>query len=523
MKQNVPLQFQPGFSKNITEYESEARWVDGDKVRFRDGRPEKIGGWSELQASGSISGVARDIQAWSTLDGRKTLAVGTTDGLYSLLDNSWSDITPAAFTPGNSSNTFGYGFGASGHGEDGFGADDAANATGLIPLVQWKMYNYGEDLVVNPSGDTIYFWDRSTPAVAEPITEAPARVNTIYVDNPTPFVVALGCTGLDGVYDPMLVRWSNGADIQTWDPATEGSIAGFQVLRNGSKLVGASTSLGTSLVWSDTSCYEMRQSGLATQALQLKHIASECGLISPHASQEISGENYWMGRDAFYKYSGGYVRQIRTTLDRALFRERQASDGKSPGGRNTTLNLSQKEKVYSGINPTYNEIWWFYPAGSSEECNRYVVYNYEEDLWFDGDLDRTVWNSPDVFGTPIAIAPDGRVYEHEIGKDANGEPMRSFIRSGTFDIQTGDYVQFASRFIPDITLTGTMDISLTAKMYPFSSESITKGPFTVTQGDEFLDLRVRGRTIQLTFESEGLGYDYRLGLNRLGIQPSGKR
>lgn len=512
MKTQVPLEIRPGLYKNLTEYESEGRYINGDKVRFRDGRPKKIGGWAPLSSSGTISGTPRAIHAWSTLNGIPHLCVGTEQGLYVLQENTWTSITPSAFAQGPTNNTFSRGFGSGTFGSGTFGQGDV-DATGLVPLAQWTMDNYGEDIIACYAGDQPVYWDRSLGGLATPIGNAPAQVSTMLIHSPTPFVIALGCTGLDAVYNPMLVRWSNGERYAEWDPAAENSIAGFKLLQGGSKLLGGRNVRQGSLIWSDTDCFFMDTTG-GTDVFDFSSIGSSCGLVGPHGHVEIDGEVFWMGTDAFYRYAGAAVEKIRTSLDEALFEP----------GNEESLNRVQKEKTYAGVNTQFNEIWWFYPSEKSTECDRYIVYNYIEKVWYDGTLDRTTWINNEIFSNPIATDASGNVYEHEVGLNANGSSMYSWIQTADFDIEDGDYVQFVDRFIPDIkNFVGSIDVTLVGKEYPQHTEQRTIGPFTLNVGQRYEDFRIRARTISVKYESDGIDFDYKMGKNKLRIKRSGRR
>ncbi|NQZ74755.1 MAG: hypothetical protein HRT61_01380 [Ekhidna sp.] len=393
-----------------------------------------------------------------------------------------------------------------------FGQGDTSSA-GLIPLSNWSIDNFGEDLIACFSGQQPIFWDRSVGGDATAIGNAPAQVTTLLIHSPTPFLIALGCTGLDAVYNPMLVRWSNAENYNQWDPVAENSIAGFKLLQGGSKLIGGRNVRTGSLLWSDTDCFFMDTTG-DTDVFDFSNIGSSCGIISPHGHIEIDGEVFWMGTDAFYRYAGAAVEKIRTSLDEALF---------EPGNKES-INRVQKEKVYAGINTQFNEIWWFYPAEGSQENNRYIVYNYIEKVWYDGTLDRTAWVNNEIFPNPIGCDASGVVYEHEVGLNANGEAMYSWIESADFDIENGDELQFCDRFIPDINnFVGSMSVTLTGKEYPQHTEQIIKGPFEIPVGKRYEDFRLRARTISIKYESEGIDFDYKLGKSKLRIKRSGRR
>ena len=89
------LNFKPGFNKMVTDSGGESQWVDGDNVRFRYGLPEKIGGWNQLTANNNtLPGAARAQHAFSSLDGEKYVAIGTSQGLFLYYNNEFFDITP---------------------------------------------------------------------------------------------------------------------------------------------------------------------------------------------------------------------------------------------------------------------------------------------------------------------------------------------------------------------------------------------------------------------------------------------
>ena len=89
------LNFKPGFNKMITDSGGESQWVDGDFVRFRYGLPEKIGGWSQLTTDkNTLPGAARAQHSFSSIDGERYVAIGTSQGLYLYYEEQFFDITP---------------------------------------------------------------------------------------------------------------------------------------------------------------------------------------------------------------------------------------------------------------------------------------------------------------------------------------------------------------------------------------------------------------------------------------------
>jgi len=92
----MPLQklaFRPGLNREGTDYANEGGWYDGDKIRFRSGFPEKIGGWSQL-SNKQYLGIARNLWNWQALNGSNYLGVGTNIKYYIEVGGAYNDITP---------------------------------------------------------------------------------------------------------------------------------------------------------------------------------------------------------------------------------------------------------------------------------------------------------------------------------------------------------------------------------------------------------------------------------------------
>jgi len=88
---------QPGIQKEGTQYSAEGSWFDCDKVRFRQGRPEKIGGW-ESASSNTFLGVARKLHNWSSINKDDYLGIGTNKKTYVELGKICYDITPKRYS-----------------------------------------------------------------------------------------------------------------------------------------------------------------------------------------------------------------------------------------------------------------------------------------------------------------------------------------------------------------------------------------------------------------------------------------
>ena len=94
------LIFQPGINRDRSNYSSEGSWYSCDKIRFRLGFPEKIGGWVKANPN-QYEGTARSLHNWSALDGSNFLGLGTTFKYYIEEGGSFNDITPDRATTTN--------------------------------------------------------------------------------------------------------------------------------------------------------------------------------------------------------------------------------------------------------------------------------------------------------------------------------------------------------------------------------------------------------------------------------------
>ena len=93
----VKVSFTPGINRESTAYANEQGWYDSDLIRFRKGRPEKIGGWTKLSGA-TISGTVRSLFTWAALNASKLMSVGTDSKFYIEEGGKYNDLTPLRST-----------------------------------------------------------------------------------------------------------------------------------------------------------------------------------------------------------------------------------------------------------------------------------------------------------------------------------------------------------------------------------------------------------------------------------------
>jgi len=619
----MPLQkilFKPGVNRENTRYTTEGGWYDCNKIRFRQGTPEKIGGWARISAA-TFLGVCRSLWNWVTLGSQNLLGVGTNLKFYIENGGFYNDITPlrkTAATLGNNpfsttnlsttvtvtDATGGYANGAyvtfSGatavggltlNGEYQLStigtsattysitASSAATSTAVgggasvlaayqvnpgpayaLPLVGWgagawgsgawgigststdalriwNQNNFGQDLIFGPRGGGLYYWDAASGLTTRGVllsslpgaSGVPLYQNYMLISDASRFVLAFGTNELgDTILDPMLIRWSDQEDAVQWTPSITNQ-AGSIRLSHGSRIVTAMQSRQEIVVWTDASVYSLQYLG-PPYVWSSQLLADNISIVGPNATALASGVIYWMGVDKFYKYDGR-TQTLRCDLREYIF---------------SNINQAQYEQVFASTNEGFNEVWWFYCSANSNEIDKYVVYNYQEDVWYYGTMARTAWLDSGLRNYPIAATYNYNIVNHEQGVDDNITgtelPIEAYITSSEFDIGDGHNFGFVWRILPDLTFRGSTTTNPQATMYlmplqnsgsgyndPASVGGSDNGVVTrtavipVEQFTGQINTRVRGRQMAFKIDSDALGVTWQLGAPRMDIRPDGRR
>jgi len=643
------LIFKPGINRDQTNYSSEGGWYDGDKIRFRSGFPEKIGGW-KVQNFQHYVGAARSLLPWTTSTGAELLGVGTSEKVYVVAGTNLIDITPirATFSTadtddcfatvdestevtvtivdhgandgdyvifsgvtsvggidaselnkefkvfGVTSSTFkistatsasatvtsgggnaitaefqinvgfatvtaGYGWGAGAWNANSWGQASTVPIYNPARLIYQEIFN--NDLMFNVSGGDIYYWtfNLSLPDRAEYLYDiggavAVPRQVTKILFAPTGHLLALGCTNYDatntgnadprddylGTYDPLLIRWANvdsfiGPEPENWQP-TLNNTAGFLRIETGSQIVTGIRTRQEVLIWTDTSLTSFQFLG-TEEVFGRQEMSSTISILGPNTVTEANNVVYWMGVDKFYTYSGR-VDTLPCTIRQYVFGD---------------INRIQGSLAFAGTNNQFNEIIWFYPSSNSNTIDRYVIYNYSENIWYYGQLNRTAWVDVGVRDYPLA-ASNGWLYEHENGTDdgqplgADPLPIDSYIQSADVDIDDGDKFMLIRRVIPDVNFTGSstanpvtgqlqspeVDMTVGVRNFPgavvatanASNLPNTRAVNTTATIDQYTNqvfVRARGRQMNFRISSDTVGTQWQLGAPRVDARPDGTR
>lgn len=424
------------------------------------------------------------------------------------------------------------GWGASGWGLGTWGV--GISSTDSLRL--WSANNFGEDLVYGPRGGNIYYWDASTSLTTRGVAietlagalDPPIVQNFIFVSDTYRFVICFGCNDVgSATQDPMLIRWSDQESVTDWLP-TASNQAGSLRLSHGSEIISAIQTRQEIVVFTDSSIYSLQYLG-APLVWGAQLLGDNISIMGPNALTVGSGVVYWMGKDKFYSYSGR-VQTLNCDLRKYIFND---------------INLAQNQQVFAGTNEGFNEIWWFYCSANSTTVDRYVVFNYVENIWHYGTLARTAWTDAGLRDYPQAATYSYNLVNHELGNDDDetGTPVaiNAYIESAEFDIQDGHNLGFVYRILPDLTFSGSTadNPSVVMTLIPMmnsgsgynnpqslagsSSATITRTSTTVIEqftGQVYV--RVRGRQMIFKIESTDLGVAWQLGAPRIDIRPDGR-
>jgi hypothetical protein len=358
--------------------------------------------------------------------------------------------------------------------------------------------------------------------------DTPIFQNFLLVSDTSRFVVVFGTNDYGStVLNPMLIRWSDQEDPFTWTPQATNQAGSLQ-LSHGSRIVTAVQSRQEIVVFTDSSLYSYQYVGPPfVWTAQL--IADNVSIVGPNAAVIASGGVYWMGVDKFYKYDGR-VQTLNCDLRRYIFSD---------------FNVLQAQQVYAGTNEGFNEIWWFYCSANSTVIDKYVIYNYVENVWSYGTMGRTAWLDSGLLPLPVAATYDSELVQHEDGVDSYvlgvQTALPAYISSSEFDIGDGHNFGYVWRILPDLTFENSSSTpsgsaaAVAMTLYPLQnsgsgtgnagSASVTKGA-TYNITEEYtgqIYTRVRGRQMIFKIASDQIGTTWQLGAPRLDIRADGRR
>ena len=431
----------------------------------------------------------------------------------------------------------------------GWGESAAFGITQRLRL--WSEANFGDYLIINPRGGSLYMWvpeytpggsllfttpatllSNSSSGVYQTDTSCPIVANFVMVSDSSRFVIAFGANDYGSTtQDPMLIRWSDQEDYAVWAPLVTNQAGSFR-LSAGSEIIAAQQTRQEILVFTDGAVFSMQYLG-PPFVWGFNILSDNISIAGPNVVATANNITYWMGKDKFYAYTGR-VETLPSALRQYVFND---------------INMEQADQFFAGTNEGYSEIWWYYCSSGSSVIDRYVIYNYLDQVWYYGTLGRTAWLDSPLREYPMAATYSHTIVYHEIGNDdieVNGtiNPIDSYIQSSDFDIGDGHNFGFVWRMIPDITFdgsttqTGTPEVTFTVRprQNPGAAYGASPSPtvasaqsyavqknYTVQEFTEIVYTRIRGRQMAFKVSSNQLGCQWQLGVPRIDVRADGRR
>lgn len=488
----IPLDIPAGVYRNGTDFQSSGRWRDSNLVRWIDQTMRPVKGW-RTRSSTAADAPVRGAFGWKDNSQDIWTVGGTYDKLYVYAGGGIQyDITPAGLTAGIVDAAVNLAYGGSFYGTSYYGTS-RPDTSFPDPATSWALSNWGENLIACSDADgKIYEWSLNTASPAALIANAPTNNRSVLVTQER-FVFALGAGG-----NPRMVQWSDREDNTTWTPATTNEAGSFELQTPGF-IQCAKSVQGQTLILTDVDAHIATYIG-PPYVYGFERVGSSCGIISKQAAAVCDAGAFWMGPESFYMYAGGSVRELNSDVSDYVY---------------SSLNASQKSKSFAMSNSKYGEIWFFYPQ--SDEVDSYVTFNYVENTWAIGSLNRTAGFDIGAYRNPTMFsASDYKPYEHEIG--FNYDSYAPFAESGPVSLGAGDNVMVVTDMIPDERTQGDVQATFKTRFYPNDTER-EYGAYTMSNPTS---LRFTGRQVRMRIEGATLG-DWRLGVNRLEVRPGGKR
>lgn len=327
-----------------------------------------------------------------------------------------------------------------------------------------------------------------------------------------------------------LIKNCAAGDFNNWVSAdsNENNVAANKVVK-GMPLRGGTTS-PSGLFWSLDSVirvtYAPQNVGASTLYWRYDLISSQSSILSSSCVIEYDGIFYWIGVDRFLMYNG-VVQEVPNTQNMNWF-----FDG---------INLSQRQKVWASKVPRWGEIWWFYPRGTSTECNDAIIYNIREKCWYDAGealgARRSAGYFSDVFTKPIwadnveNTTGENTLWIHESGVNqtslTNVNAINSSFETNVLGTNAGlvgatqgvgdNLWTRLDRVEPDFIQNEHMDLIVTGKGFADDID-IASEPYPFDPTTLKIDMKEQRREMRLKFISNAVNGDYFMGRIVLNIE-----
>lgn len=492
----IPLKIPPGVYRVGTDYEGSNRWRDANLIRWHQGSMRPVGGWRDrTDASSSFTAAPRAMHAWVDNSADSKMVFGSANELvYVSGAGVITDITPSGFTTGNDDAQQNTGFGGSFYGTSYYGVSRPTTG-GFAECDVWSLDNWGEYLVgCSTSDGKLYEWTLNTATPAAQIANSPTSCKSLVVTEER-FIFALQADG-----NPRKIAWCDREDNTTWSADATNEAGDIELQSNG-EIMCAARMRGRTIIVTTTDAHIATYQG-PPYVYGFERVGTSCGTVSRNSLVALDQGAFWMGSEGFYMFDGSTAKMMPCDVQDYIFDD---------------INTNQASKTFGIHNSEFGEIWWFYPSGNGKEIDKYVAFDYLENHWEVGELNRTTGCDQGVFGHPIWIDETGVLYDHEI-QGASHDSATPFAETGPISIGAGENIMKVNNLIPDEATQGDVQAIFKTRFHPNDTER-SYGPFTMSNPTS---VRFSGRQVRMRVEATS-NADFRVGTMRVNAEQGGRR
>lgn len=451
-------------------------WLDARNVVFRDGGPQKVGGWVAVVEPQPGSGAIRGMDALQDEAGIQRLFWGDAERLW-----MWNTFAVA---------------------ELGTGFQGQRDETVTRRATAWSFVRYGNWMLASNGVDPVQIWRGGQGSgLFEPLPGTTFSRAEILLKR-GPHVLAFN-TSNGGHW----IEWCSDDNPTEWQSTTENS-AGDLPIRDMDGEIIAAVNVGENIAVFGKNQMFVVQYSAAPYYFTYQPALTGIGAVGKMAVVEANRRLYGMSRTGVWETDGVTYRYLDTLALSAHL--------------DAVLDRAQLSKVVASYDATHELVRFSIPSVYGGENDRTLTYRIPNQSWSLEDHGRTAAVPHlGVFRRPMMAGPDGRVYVHNEGTDAGGEPLEAWVRTKPLDL--GD--PRAHKVVQELNLQVRRLAGRARARLGGSDDldgAIYWGPWReVEAGFERIDTDASGRFVHLEVGSVEAGADWALSGFDLHGQVSG--
>lgn len=324
-----------------------------------------------------------------------------------------------------------------------------------------------------------------------------------FLTTPERHVLAIGADGFD-----RRLSWCSREDYTDWNYSSPTNTAGYIDVEASSPLRAIVPVREGSLVFSETEVFLVRYIGLPF--IFSVEFLGQTKLLAPLALATFEGRCMWYSETGFRLFDNGQIINIPCPVQNWITED---------------INIaSARLRMFGSWNGAFAEAWFFFPSASSNECDRYVIWNYSENWWSFGELERTAMAPAKERDNPIMAGWDKNLYNHEAGWLADSDSRIGSIWAETgamgLDQPSGQGIEIRQITPANTDTPSSMTFRFYGRLTPEGDER-EFGPYSV-RSDGYCDTRISTKDVRMRVEANVDAY-WSFGLVRADVAVGPRR